>query len=410
METFIIVVVYFLIIGGFAYSTWLSWLNYSNRNAEIPDNVKDIYDEKEYKRWLNYTMENFRFNKIISSIDTLIFVSFLVFGVFVLFDDVSKQLFVDNRLQILAFLGIYFIISTILGIYPSYYHTFVIEEKYGFNKTTKKTFIIDKVKSFFLMIIFGGGAVYGLLVINDYTGKLFFIYAWIAISIVLLVINIFYAYLIIPIFNKLTPIEEGELKEGITAFANSVGYEVSKISVMNESKRSSRLNAMFFGMGKGKRVVLYDTLVEKMNTEEIIAVLAHEIGHGKHKHFVFGITQLVINLFIYVGLFGILIRSDILATTFGFEKAHFGFALILFFLLTVPINILLNFISAQFSRKHEYQADAFAAKNYKKEPMISALKVLAKENFVNLTPHPLYVKLTYSHPPITDRIDAISKL
>lgn len=410
METFIIILVYVVIIAGYGYSTWLSWLNYSNRNASIPEEVNDIYDEKDYKKWLNYTMERFKFSEIVSGIDTLIMLLFLIFGVFVIFDDISKELFMNYRLQILAFLFIYQIITFVFGIYPSYYSTFVIEEKYGFNKTTIKTFIIDKIKGFILTVIFGGGLVFLMIVIDSHAGNMFFVYAWLAVSFFLVFVNVFYTTLIVPIFNKLVPLEEGELKDGISEFASSVGYEISKISVMNASKRSSKLNAFFVGMGKTKRVVLYDTLIEKMSKEEIIAVLAHEIGHGKHKHFLFGITQLIINLFIYISLFGLLISYDPFGSAFGFDGANFGFSFVMFFLLATPINVLLNFISSVFTRKHEYQADAFAAKNYGKEPMITALKVLAKENFSNLTPHPLYVKLTYSHPPIKDRIKAINKL
>lgn len=410
MELTIVIVVYVLIIGGYLYSTWLSWLNYSNRNAEIPEVVQDVYEEKEYKSWLNYTMARFKFSEIVSGIDTLIMILFLMFGIFVLIDDTAKELFVNARLQVLAFMGIYQLITFVFGIYPSYYNTFVIEEKYGFNKTTKKTFVIDKIKGLILTFIFGGGLVFALLVIEEHSGNWFFFYAWISISFILVFINIFYTTLIVPIFNKLTPLEDGELKDSINEFAKEVGYEVTRISVMNASKRSSKLNAFFVGMGKTKRVVLYDTLIEKMSTEQIVAVLAHEIGHGKHKHFLFGVTQLIINLLVYISLFAVLVKSDVFGTAFGFDSANFGFAFIMFFLLTVPINVLLNFISSAFTRKHEYQADAYAAKHYSKEHMIKALKVLAKENFANLTPHPLYVKLNYSHPPIKDRINAINKL
>ncbi len=410
MEIFIIILIYVVAILGFGFDTWLSWLNYSNRNAPIPTEVNDIYDEKDYKKWLEYTMENFRFSKIISVINTLIFLVFLTFGVYLLFDEAAKELFVDNRLQIIAFLGIDYLISFLVNLYPSYYNTYSIEEKYGFNKTTKKTFVTDKIKNIILTAIFGGGLIYLLIVIEENAGNLFFLYAWIAVFIILLVVNLIYTSVIVPLFNKLTPLEDGELKEAINEFAHSVGYEVSKISVMDASKRSSRLNAFFSGFGKFKKIVLYDTLIEKMSTEEIVAVLAHEIGHNKYKHVVHNLIIMGVTMFIYISLFGLMIQSDIFSTAFGFEKANFGFSMILFTILLSPISTVLGLLTSRISRRAEYQADAFASIKYKKEPMISALKVLAKENFANLTPHPLYVKLTYSHPPIKDRIQAINKL
>ncbi|AIO18446.1 Protease HtpX [Candidatus Izimaplasma bacterium HR1] len=410
METFILILVYALIVIGYGYSTWLSWLNYSNRNAEIPEEVQGIYDEKEYKRWLNYTMERFRFSEIVSVIDTVILLLFLVLGVFVIIDDAARELFINARLQVLAFMGIYQIITFIIGIYPSYYSTFKIEEKYGFNKTTKKTFVTDKIKNLLLTFIFGGGLLYLVVVIEEKAGNLFFLYTWLAIMVIILIVNLLYTTVIVPIFNKLTPLEDGELKDGINEFAKSVGYEVSKISIMDASKRSSKLNAFFSGFGKAKRIVLFDTLIEKMSNEEIIAVLAHEIGHNKYKHVIFNLAQSAIEMFIYVSLFGWLAKSEAFGEAFNFAGANLGFSLIMFFILFAPLSIIIHLITSTLSRKHEYQADAFASTKYSKDYMISALKVLSKENFSNLTPHPLYVKLTFSHPPVVDRIRAINKL
>ena len=238
MEIAILVIVYTLIILGFSFNTWLSILNYRNRDAVIPEEVSDIYEEKEYKKWIKYTMENFKFSSIVSIVDTLILLLLFVFGVFVLFNDVAKSLFDNNRLQVLGFMGIYFVFSFIMGIYPTYYKTFKIEEKYGFNKTTMKTFIIDKIKNFVLTIIFGCGLLLLVIVLEEGTGKLFYIYIWAAVYTIILIVNLIYTSVIVPIFNKLTPLEDGELKDEINKFANSVGYEVSKISVMNASKRS----------------------------------------------------------------------------------------------------------------------------------------------------------------------------
>lgn len=409
MEIFIVLLVYSLIILGFSFNSWLAVLNFGNKEAEIPEEVNDIYEEEEYKTWLRYTMDNFKFSSIIRVVDTVVFLMLLILGVFVLFDDLARIIFDNNRLQILGFMGIYYVFSLLVDIYPSYYRTFKIEEKYGFNKTSMKTFILDKVKGLVLTVIFGGGLLFLIIVLEERTGNLFFVYTWIALFSILLVVNLIYTSVIVPIFNKLTPLDDGELKDEINKFAKSVGYEVSKISVMNASKRSSKLNAFFSGFGKFKKIVLYDTLVEKMSTEEIVAVLAHEIGHSKHKHVIFNLIQTGVNLMIYIGLIGLIIKVPEFSTSFGFEESNFGFSLILFTVLINPIDIIWGMLTSYFSQKHEYQADRFSSVNYSKEHMESALKLLGRENFANLTPHPLYVKLTYSHPPIVDRIKAIRK-
>lgn len=407
MDTAIPIIVYAFVVGAFVYDTWLSMLNYRNRNADIPEVVKDVYDQEEYQTWLSYSMANFRFSMIVKTISFVIFLLMLSLGVFVWFQDVAEGLFDNVRLQILTFLGLYFLVSFVIGIVTSYYQTFMIEEEYGFNKTTKRTFVTDKIKSFLLTIVFGGGLVFLLIVINDHAGDLFFLFAWLALVVIFLLVNLTYVRLFLPLFNKVTPLEDGELKDAIHEFANGVGYEVATIGVMDASKRSSRLNAFFSGMGKLKKIVLYDTLIEKMSTEQIVAVLAHEIGHAKHKHIWFNLVQQNIVFLVYIGLFAIILRTDVFSTAFGFDSANFGFSLILFFILLEPIGILVGLITATFSRIHEFQADAYASTNYHPEPMIQALKVLGKENFSNLTPHPLYVKLTYSHPPIVQRIEAI---
>lgn len=410
MENTIQIIIYALIGLSFVFDMWLSILNYLNRKAFIPEEVQDVYDPDKYKKWQEYYMESSKFSLIMKTINVIVFLSLLIFGGFVLFNDVAVTLSNNARIQVLIFIGLYYIVSLIIGLYPSYYDTFVIEEKYGFNKTTKKTFIVDKIKGFFLTIIFGGGLIYLLLVINDYAGKLFFIYAWVALVIIILLVNILYIPLIVPLFNKLKPLEDGEVKEAIQEFSANVGYEVTKISVIDASKRSSKLNAYFSGFGHFKKVVLYDTLLEKMSTEQIVAVLAHEIGHSKHKHIIFNLAQSVLMMLLYIGVFVLVLQNDVFSTAFGFESANFGFSIILFTVLLEPVTILLGLLTSTLSRKHEYQADYFASSKFSKHHMEQALKVLARENFANLTPHPMFVKLKYSHPPIVNRIREIRKV
>jgi len=410
VEIWIKVIVFGIIILSFGFDTWLSVLNYRNRNAPIPEEVSDVYDKKEYDKWLEYNMESYRFSTIMSIVNTVIFIIFLAFGVFVLFNDWAVSIVDNPQLQILIFLLFYFLFSFIVGIFPSYYRNFKIEEKYGFNKMTMKTFIVDKIKNLILTLIFGGGLVYLLITIYDNAGKMFIVYAWLALMVILLIVNVLYVQLIVPLFNKLTPLEDGELKDEIFAFAKKVGYSVSQINVIDASKRSTKLNAYFSGFGKLKKIVLYDTLIEKMSTEEIVAVLAHEIGHNKYKHMWSNIGQMFITLLLYMGTLALVLENEVFSTAFGFTSSNFGFALILFMVLLEPIQTLIGLLTSYISRKHEYQSDAFAAKNYSKESIESALKVLSRENYSNLTPHPLYVKLTYSHPPTVDRIKAIRKV
>ncbi|QVK18479.1 M48 family metallopeptidase [Mycoplasmatota bacterium] len=399
-----------LIVLTFLFDAWLSILNYRNKDAEIPEEVKDVYDQDAYQKWLQYNMENFRLSMISRTIRLIIIISLLIFRVFPIFNDIAIDLTNSIHLQTLIFLGIYFIIDFVIGIFFSYYKQFTIEEKYGFNKSTKKTFVFDKIKVLILSIIFGGGLIYLLSLLYHNVGDLFYIYAWISIVVIILIINLLYVKLIVPIFNKLRPLDEGELKDKIINFANKVGYEITKISIIDASKRSTKLNAFFSGFGKFKQVVLYDTLIEKMNSDQIVSVLAHEIGHAKHKHIIKNIFIMMITISLYLAVLLFSVKSDSVSTAFGFDNAHFGFGLIIFMLLISPISIILEAIVSRISRKFEYVADHYASVNGYKVEMQEALKILGRENYDNLTPHPLFVALKYSHPPIAYRIRAIRKI
>lgn len=399
----LIVIIYFI------FNTLLSILNYRNRNAEIPEEVKDVYDEVSYKKWHQYNMENFRFSIVTSFIDLVILLLLLIFNIFAEVHHLAQDWTQSVPLQSIIIIGFYIIVDYVVTIFTSYYGQFVIEEKYGFNKMTIKTFIFDKIKSLILIIIIGGGIIYGLSNLYIYNPDMFYLYAIIAAVLFIFIFNILYTKVFVRIFNKLTPLEEGELKNKIIEYSQSVGYEISKISMMDASKRSSKLNAFFTGFGKFKHIVLYDTLVEKMTPDQIVSVLAHEIGHAKKRHtlqsFFFNIITIAINILVL----SLCIKSNELGVAFGFNGANFGFGAIIFILLLQPISLLFDIILNPISRKFEYQADAFAVKYWPKEHLIDALKILGRENFSNLTPHPLYVAIKYSHPPLDYRIKAILK-
>jgi len=410
VELTIRIIIYAIIVLSYCFSLWLSILNYKNRNAAIPEEVNDIYDEKAYQKWHEYNMANFKFSIVTNTISTLVFLLLLITGFFPLINRISIDLVNHYELQVLFFMGFYYLVQYMIGIFTSYYQIFTIEEEFGFNKSTKVTFVKDKLKNLLLTIILGGGLVYGLASLYSNVSSMFFVYAFLFLVAILLVTNLLYVKVFVPMFNKLTPLEDGSLKTKIVEFAKSVGYEVNKISIMDASKRSSKLNAYFSGFGKLKQVVLYDTLVDKCSDEEVVSVLAHEIGHNKHKHMWSGLLQTIIQIAIYIAVLVLFFEVPVFSKAFGFSESNFGFALVMFTVLMTPLNIPISLITNYISRLHEYQADNYAATNYSKEHIESSLKVLTRENFNNLTPHPVYVKMYYSHPPTADRIRAIRKV
>lgn len=400
-----------LFIASFLFDTILSILNYKNKDNEVPDEVKDVYDEEAYNNWLKYNMETFRLSMITKCINFVIMFSLLVFRIFPRIYNFAREVSNDKVIQTLIFFGIYFLIDYIIGIFASYYSQFSIEERYGFNKTTKKTFVIDKIKTLILIIGLGGGILY-LLTFAYYSVKpfVFYLYALIGSILFILIINLLYSKVFVRIFNKLTPLEDGELKEKIVELAKEVGYEVNKISVMDASKRTTKLNASFSGFGRFKQVILFDNLLNKMTSDQIVSVLAHEIGHAKKNHIIKNLLMTIIKLSIYFTIILFTSTYDNLSMLFGFESANIAFGIILFFIIMEPISIIDRIIFNYISRRFEYQADHYAATNYNKESMIEALKILCRENFANLTPHPLYVKFNYSHPPVAYRIAAINNI
>ncbi len=399
----------FIILIVFILENLLIYLNYKHKDNPIPDNVTDIYDEEDYSKWLSYTMEKRKISIIENTFGTIVIIAFLSLGLFPKIADITDNVSDNLIMQSLAFLLVYFVISYLLSIGFNIYSIFSIEERYGFNRRTVKTFLLDQVKTILLTVVLGGGILYLLFMIYQNQGQSFMLYGWLTIMLISLIANILYTKVFIRIFNKLTPLEENSLYEKINDLAKATGYQVKQISVMDASKRSSRLNAFFSGFGKFKHIVLYDTLLEKCSDDEIVSILAHEIGHDKNKDIIKNFLLSAVQLSIFIAILTIFLESDMLAQAFGFNSVHYGFAIVLFGILMQPLSIILNIPISYLSRKAEYKADLFAVKNYQRNSMISALKVLAKENFSNLNPHPLVVKLTYSHPPISKRIKAITE-
>ncbi len=410
MENLVLIFIFCLLVLDTGLNLFLSILNYKYRNKDLPEVISDVYDEGQYLNWKKYYMENFRLSLISSLTKFLVLIILLVTKTFVYLNEWVIDLTSSKSFQTLIILGLYFLVIFLIDMVFSYQSVFKIEEKYGFNKMTKKLFFMDKIKSSLLTVVFGGGLIYGIMSLYFNSGQLFFIIAWVCASLIMLIVNLIYTKILVPIFNKLTPLEDSTLKTKICDFAESVGYEIKKISVMDASKRSSKLNAFFSGFGKTKRIVLYDTLISKCTEEEIVAVLAHEIGHGKHKHVIFNLFQSILMISIYILGLMVFLNNDIFSLAFGFSSINYGFNIILYIVVLTTVLMFVGILTSFISRKFEYQADGYAALNYSGTHLIRALKVLNRENFSNLTPHPLYVKFYYSHPPLLERINHIKSL
>ncbi len=396
-----------IVIFGFFSDQILDYLNASWFNKPVPEILKDVYDAKKYRRQQEYKLENYRFGIITSTFSFILIISMLVFGGFAFADNLAGQISDHFILKPILFFAMLMFASDLLSTPFAVYDTFVIENKYGFNKTTPKVFVLDKIKGWLLGGIIGGGLFAIILWIYKLDPELFWLYAWLVVIAFSLFMNMFYSVLIVPLFNKQTPLEEGELKTAIMDFGQKAGFNISKIFVIDGSKRSTKANAYFSGMGPKKRIVLYDTLISEMTTDEILAVLAHEVGHFKHKHIYKSMFASIIETGVTLYIFGLFAGSDILSQALGVDEAGFHIAAIAFGIIYSPLTSILGIVSSVFSRKAEFEADNFAAKYGLADSLISALKKLSSQNMGNLTPHPLVVFLSYSHPPVYDRVKSL---
>ncbi len=393
-----------ILVINFIFDKVLDLLNARHYNDEIPENLKDVYEEEEYKKSQAYKKTNYRFGNINSLFSITLTLAFFFLDGFEIVDNIARSYTENNILIALIFFGIIVMGSDILSTPFSYYRTFVIEEKFGFNKTTKKTFILDKIKGLFMSAILGGGILSLIIWFYQLTGANFWLYAWGLVTVFSVFMNMFYSKLIVPLFNKQTPLEEGDLKNSITQYANKVGFKLDKIFVIDGSKRSTKANAYFSGFGAQKRITLYDTLINDLEEEEIVAVLAHEVGHYKKKHIIFNLISSVLLTGLTLYILSLFINSPILSEALGVSTHSFHIGLIAFGILYSPISELTGLFMNYISRRFEYQADNYAKETYKGEPLISSLKKLSKKSLSNLTPHPTYVFVHYSHPTLLQRV------
>ncbi len=409
MYTTIFYIITGVILFSYILDQVLDFLNASRRNQNIPNELSGIYDEEKYLKSQAYGKVNDKFSFFSDTFSTILTLLMFVFGGFALLNNYALQISENTIIATLIFFGILMFASDIINIPFSVYAVFVIEEKFGFNKTTVKTFIFDKIKGWLLGAGIGGGLLAGIVWFYEQTAEMFWIYAWITVSIFSVFMSMFYSTLIVPIFNKQTPLEKGELKDAIEKFSKKAGFTLQNIFVIDGSKRSTKANAYFSGLGAKKRIVLYDTLINDLTTDEIVAVLAHEIGHYKKKHTLSGMALSILQTGITLYILSLFVSRPELSQALGSERVSFVLGLIAFGVLYTPISLILGIGMNLLSRKNEYQADNFAKEHGCKVGLISGLKKLSEKNLGNLTPHPAYVFFHYSHPTLYQRIKAMDR-
>ena len=398
-----------ILIISFIVDKVLDALNAKHYKDPIPPELSDVYEEEDYLKSQNYKKANDRFSSIASSISLVVTLFFFYLDGFAFVDEWART-FSDNTIIIaLIFFGSIMFASDLLSTPFSYYHTFIIEEKFGFNKTTLKTFLVDKIKGWLMSAILGALLLSIIIWFYESVGSNFWLYAWVIIAVFVFFMNMFYARLIVPLFNKQTPLCDGSLKTKIQDYAQKVGFKLDKIVVIDGSKRSTKANAYFSGFGSEKRVTLFDTLIKDLEEEEIVAVLAHEVGHYKRKHILFNLIISILIMGFTFWLLSLFIGNPILSKALNVASPSFHIGLIAFGILYSPISELTGLIMNFISRIFEYQADNYAKETFDATPLISGLKKLNKNNLSNLTPHPAYVFVYYSHPTLLQRYHNIKK-
>jgi len=407
MAEIIFIVITSVILFDFILDRYLDKLNSSRWCNELPKELVGIYDAEKYKKSQDYEKAKHKFSLITDTFGLLLILLMLFMGGFAFVDSLART-FTDNVIIIsMIFFGIIGFSFELLTTPFNIYATFVIEERFGFNRTTKKTYIFDKIKGWLLGAIIGGGLLALIMWLYEVSGSWFWLIAWGAISGFMIFMAMFYSSLIVPLFNKQKPLESGELRDAIEKFATKTGFKLNNIFVIDGSKRSTKANAYFSGLGAKKRIVLYDTLIKDHTTEELVAVLAHEIGHYKKKHSLKGILISIVHTGLMFFILSLFLGNTLLDEALGVSVSSFHIEIITFGLLYSPLSMILGIVMNIYSRKNEYEADRFAKENYDGKALQTALIKLSVNNLSNLRPHPLYVFFHYSHPPLLERLRAL---
>lgn len=405
-EIIFIVIVVFLCVD-FLVERILESLNRRAMSPDLPESLRGIYDEQEYSRFQNYKRENDRFGLLSSSFSFLVTLGFLCVGGFGWYNTWVTAVTGSVVWQTLLFMGGLAFVSGLIGLPFDWYATFHIEEKYGFNKTTVKIYITDTIKGMLVSAVVGGVLLAAVTGFYVWAGDWFWVYAWGLVTVFSVFMSMFYSQLIVPLFNKQTPLGEGTLRDKIQAFARKAGFKLDNIYVIDGSKRSTKANAYFTGLGPKKRIVLYDTLLQELTEEEIVAVLAHEVGHYKKRHTLQFMAASVLQTGFMLWLFSLCVNQPALSEALGGDGNYFQLGFVAFVLLYSPVGMVLGLLMNRWSRKNEYEADAYAVSQGLGEALVAGLKKISVKSLSNLTPHPAYEWVYYSHPSLLKRIGAI---
>lgn len=407
MYNFIFILIISIPVLGFLLERYLEYLNAKMWSEALPPKLKGICEEAEYRKTQLYEKDNKRLSLWSSSFNLAVILIMIIAGGFAYIDLFARSLSNQNVITALVFFGIIGLGSDLINLPFGWYDQFVIEKKYGFNTMTIRIFITDHLKSWLIALILGV-PVLGLVTWLYYkTGKGFWLYAWGLITVFSAIINLFYSELIVPLFNKQTPLEESPLRMKIEEFAATTGFRLRNIFVIDGSKRSTKANAYFSGFGPRKRIVLYDTLLKEFSTDEIVAVLAHEIGHYKKKHVLTSLVLSIILTGLMLFLFSLVVGSPLLSAALGAKAPSFHLGLVVFGILYSPLSLLIGLATNYISRRNEFEADRYVRENYKPDALAGALTKLSVKNLSNMMPHPAYVFFHYSHPPLLARLEKL---
>ena len=407
----ILTVIITILVLDFVWEQYLDYLNRKVMSPILPSELKGIYNEDEYARQQAYTKENNRLGLLSGGLSFVLILAFLLVGGFGLLDEWIRNNITQHYIGLpMLFFGVLMLTNQLIGLPFSWYDTFVIEEKYGFNKVTPKLFLMDLIKGLLLLCILGGLILVSIIWIYSYAGSAFWLLSWGVITLFTLLMNLFYSEWIVPLFNKQTPLEDGELRSAIESLCEKAQFKLKNIYTIDGSKRSTKANAYFSGLGGKKRVVLYDTLIQDVTTEELLAVLAHEIGHYKKKHTLQGLFMSIISTGITLFILSLFLDNPVLSKALGGSEASFHLGLIAFSLLFSPISTLTGLFFNVVSRRNEYQADAYVTQFGLGEALGNALKKISIHSLSNLTPHPMVVFCRYSHPTLLQRLKRLMSI
>jgi STE24 endopeptidase len=406
-----LIIILIILAGEYLLDLTVERLNIRCASPELPKEFEGYYDAEKYRKSQNYLRDSTNFGLLKSTFFTAIIIIFILAGGFNYIDRIARSFNLNFILTGLIFAGILFLASQILGIPFSAHRIFVIEEKYGFNKTSVKTFVTDILKSWILGAVIGGIVFAGIIWFFYKTGRWAWVYCWVGVTLFQLFLTFIAPVVIMPIFNKFIPLEDGVLKDAIQNYADSQNFKVKGVFKIDASRRSTKSNAFFAGFGKYRRIGLFDTLIQKHTVDELVSVLAHEIGHYKKRHIIKQLVLATINSGLMFFILSFFIKNIGLFAAFRMDETSIYASLLFFSFLYIPISFILSIFANFLSRRYEYEADSFVLYTYKKpEGMILALKKLSVDNLSNLTPHPLKVFLHYSHPPVLQRIQAIREI